>query len=280
MMDKTKFRKLLQDRQNHMKRAPYNSDYSLKSYHKGLHLEAGDFVIHSGFAMRELRMANLPPTGKQERIRAFAEFWFPIWDQQDHHNDIKRAHEAAQKEADARWQRWKKYGPPPRYAEMEPDDFDLGTQEEEAAFDAVMGFGCGYRSTLAVLGKPGTRKTQLASLWLRQQMLDDGKQGQFISASALVRDMKSAELIRRYTTVECLVIDDIGSDANDVETLLRVVDTRLNNGLSTVYTSNATPTQLKEIYGARGFSRLMCDAEIVVLNGQDWRIRRDPASRI
>jgi len=77
MMDKTKFRKLLQDRQNHMKCAPHNNDYSLKSHHKGLYLEAGDFVTHSGFAIRELTMANLPPTGKQERIRTFAEFWFP-----------------------------------------------------------------------------------------------------------------------------------------------------------------------------------------------------------
>ena len=118
----------------------------------------------------------------------------------------------------------------------------------------------------------------MVSFWLRQEILENGKHGQFITGRDLIRDAKSVELMKRYTTVDRLVIDDLGSDANDVEVVLRVVDARLNNKLPTAYTSNATPKQLREIYGARGFSRLMCNAEVVILDGRDWRLRLDTAA--
>ena len=292
MKDKTKFKKLLMDRQSYMKYAPCKNDYSLMSNNEDLYLEAGDYVTHSGFAIRELRTANFDPlASKQEKIKVFADFWFPRWDVQERANETQRLDAAAKYEAlamrnnelaaraaaDSRLKRWNRYGPPPRYANMEPDDFDLGAPEEEAAFDEVMSFVCGDRSTLAVLGNPGTRKTQMVSLWLRRAMLEDGEDGQFIHAFTLAKDAKSPDLIKRYTSVGNLVIDDIGSDSADIEFVLRIVDCRLNNKLTTIYTSNATPTQLKKIYGPRGFSRLMCNAQVVVLNGRDWRIRRDQA---
>lgn len=286
MMDKIKLIKLTKDRHDYIKRAAYNKDYSLKNSNERLYLEAGDFITHAGFALRELQAANLDPlASKQERIKAFADFWFPLWDIREQENEAKRvlaeqqrAAMAARNEEDARWRNWKRYGPPPRYADRDSDDFDVGTSEEEKAFEAVMAFDCASRSTLAILGKPGTRKTQLAALWLREQIFDYGKHGQFVTARDLIKDAKSVELMKRYTTVDRLVIDDLGSDANDVEVVLRVVDARLNNKLPTAYTSNATPKQLREIYGARGFSRLMCNAELVILDGRDWRLRLDPAA--
>jgi hypothetical protein len=286
MMDKIKLIKLTKDRHDYIKRAAYNKDYSLKNSNEHLYLEAGDFITHAGFALRELHAANLDPlASKQERMKAFADFWFPLWDIREQENETKRvlaeqqrAAMAAQNEEDARWRNWKRYGPPPRYADRESADFDIGTPQEEEAYDRVRQFDCVNRSTLAILGKPGTRKTQMVSFWLRQEILENGKHGQFITGRDLIRDAKSVELMKRYTTVDRLVIDDLGSDANDVEVVLRVVDARLNNKLPTAYTSNATPKQLREIYGARGFSRLMCNAEVVKLDGRDWRLRLDPAA--
>lgn len=278
MTDREKLEKLLKDRIEYLSYAPKNEDGTLARYHKGLYLETDDLVYRSGFTKREIEMADLPPLGREEKIQIFMEFWLPKWEQQDRESEIRRSIAAEQRENDERWKRWRKYGPPLLYAEMEVDDFDLETAKDEAAFDAVIGFCGGYRSTLAILGTPGTRKTQLAALWLRNEMLEYGADGQFITAADLVRNAKSVELVKRYTKVKYLVIDDIGSDANDVEIVLRIVDARLNNKLSTTYTSNATPTQLKEIYGPRGFSRLMCNAEIIVLDGRDWRIRPEPPS--
>ena len=286
MMDKIKLIKLTKDRHDYIKRAPYNKDYSLKNSNERLYLEAGDFITHAGFALRELQAANLDPlASKQERIKAFADFWFPLWDIREQENEAKRvqaeqqrAAMAAQNEEDARWRNWKRYGPPPRYADRDSDDFDVGTPEEEEAYDRVRQFDCVNQSILAVLGTPGTRKTQMVSLWLREEILENGKHGQFVTTRDLIRDAKSVELMKRYTTVDRLVIDDLGSDANDVEVVLRVVDARLNNKLPTAYTSNATPKQLREIYGARGFSRLMCNAQMVILSGRDWRICPDPAA--
>jgi len=257
MMDREKYKNLMKDRISYSKYAAKNHDESLRSDHKGLYLERGDTIFLSGLTKREVELADLPPLGREECIQILIEFWSPKWDQQDRENEMRKSKEAEQRENDERLKRWKKYGPPPLYADRESDDFDVGTPEEEAAFDAVILFYCKNHSILAILGTPGTRKTQLAALLLRQEMLEYGKDGQFMTAPDLVRNAKSVELIKRYTSVEILVIDDIGSDANDVEIVLRIVDARLNNKLSTVYTSNATPTQLKEIYGPRGFSRLM-----------------------
>jgi DNA replication protein DnaC len=280
MMDREKYKNLMKARISYSKYAAKNHDGSLRSDHKGLYLERGDMISLSGLTIREVELADLPPLGREECIQILIEFWSPKWDQQDRENEMRKSKEAEQRENDERLKRWKKYGPPPLYADRECDDFDVGTPEEEAAFDAVIGFCCTNHSMLAILGTPGTRKTQLAALLLRQEMLEYGKDGQFMTAPDLVRNAKSVELIKRYTSVEILVIDDIGSDSNDVEIVLRIVDARLNNKLSTAYTSNATPTQLEEIYGPRGFSRLMCNAEIVILDGRDWRIRSDPPSQI
>ncbi len=272
MMDIVKCKKLRLDRLNYVQSAAVNPDCSLKNDRKGLYLKAGDLVHTSGLTMREIKMAKLPAKGKNELIQALIDYCFPFWDILELELEKEREEAAAKREADARQQRWRKFGPPLRYAEMESSAFEIENEQDQKAFDSVIEFSCGSRTNLAILGPPGTRKTQLAALFLREEMLNYGEQGQFISASELVRDAKSVELIKNYITVKYLVIDDVASNANDVEILMRVVDARLNKRLSTVYTSNATPTQLKEIYGARGFSRLMCKAEIVVVSGRDWRL--------
>jgi len=279
MMDREKFKKLMKDRIDYSKYiAKKNPDGTLQSYHKGLYLKAGDIIFFNGLTIREVKLADLPPLGKEECIQILIEFWSPIWEQQDRENEARKSKESEQRENDELLKRWIKYGPPPLYADRDSGDFDLVTPEEEKAYETVMAFDCASRSTLVILGKPGTRKTQLAALWLREQIFEYGKHGQFVTARNLIRDAKSVELMKRYTTVDRLVIDDLGSDANDVEVVLRVVDARLNNKLPTAYTSNATPKQLREIYGARGFSRLMCNAEVVILDGRDWRLRLDPAA--
>jgi hypothetical protein len=84
--------------------------------------------------------------------------------------------------------------------------------------------------------------------------------GQFVNAGRLVADARDADAVARYCAVEHLVLDDIGADPNDAGVVVTVLDARLGNNLTTVFTSNATPAELEDIYGPRGFSRLMCNA--------------------
>ena len=276
MMDITKCEKLLADRLRLAKYAAKNLDGTLKSYHMGLYLLTGDLVTAKGWTPREIEEAHLP--GREVpaavRLQAMHDYWFPLWDGIDAERDKERANAARVKEDNARWCRWEEFGPPQRYSDGSMDEFDIEKPQDKDALEAVMGFSVFAHDTLALLGPPGTRKTQLAAKWLRKKIMADGEDGQFISAADLVRDARNAELIERYITVDNLVIDDVAAYAGDVEIVLRVVDARLNYSLSTVYTSNASPKQLLEIYGPRGFSRLTCNAVIVAMEGRDWRQRR------
>jgi DNA replication protein DnaC len=290
MMDVLKCKKLLADRLNHLKWADKNPDGTLKSYHMGLYLLTGDFVAPRGWTLREIEEAHLPghevPLAERAavRLQAMHDYWFPIWDGIDAERvkeralaaaekNKERALAAAEKESNERYERWFDFGPPQRYSDGATNEFDIEKPQDKVALDAVMGFSELSHDTLALLGSPGTRKTQLAAKWLRKKIMDDGEDGQFISAADLVRDARNAELIERYCTVDNLVIDDIAVYAGDVEIVLRVVDARLNNSLATVYTTNAKRAELLKIYGPRGFSRLTCNGLSVVMSGRDWRQR-------
>lgn len=276
MMTIEKCKKLLVDRVAHNKHADKHPDGALKDYHKGLRLEVGDLVHPSGWTPREVAAA--PPGTKEERLQAMYAHWFPQWDGQDIERDKKRAQAAAEKEDEARRQLWVKYGPPPRYADMEIEDMEIESETQRLALDKVLEFPArgaedgtgGLFDVLAILGPPGTRKTQLAASWLRREIFND-HDGHFVSAAQLLRDARNEDAVARYCTIDTLVIDDIGADPKDVEIVLRVVDARLNNKLTTVYTANASPKQLNDVYGPRGFSRLMCNAQVLLMGGRDWR---------
>jgi DNA replication protein DnaC len=280
MMTIEKCKKLLADRVSHAKQSKgygTNPDGTLKGYHHGLYLLEGDLVQPSGWTQREIEQAPRIGT-RAERLQFMHYHWFPEWDRIDRERQKlrdKKEDEAARERA---WRRWLKCGVPPRYAEMEIDDLDFESDEISAEIKKVYRFPWWggdddphELETLAIHGTPGTRKTQLAASWLRERVLDMGVDGQFVSAEQLVRDARDADAMQRYMTVDSLVIDDIGVDPKDVDVVLRVVDARLNNGLRNVYTTNASPTQLKEKYGPRGFSRLRCNAQIVLIEGRDWR---------
>ncbi|MDB5779975.1 MAG: replication protein DnaC [Polaromonas sp.] len=185
---------------------------------------------------------------------------------------------------------WAKFGPPGVYGRYEGGSFRTDTDEQRNAYNKTMAFpwadqeadGAKFAS-LALLGTPGTGKTHLAALWLRQQVFADGFEGQFITAAQLVREVRRAwddrsvdetKVLERFGTIDSLVIDDIGVDISEgvIRILMEVLDMRLANDLTTCYTGCASPTQLKEIFGPRGFSRLMAKARIVVLTGADQRM--------
>ena len=71
-----------------------------------------------------------------------------------------------------------------------------------------------------------------------------------------------------------LIIDDIGAERVTEwvrERLVSIINTRVGAGLSTIYTSNLSPEELKEGLGDRISSRVLGSSGVVEITGADRR---------
>lgn len=71
-----------------------------------------------------------------------------------------------------------------------------------------------------------------------------------------------------------LIIDDIGSEKFTEwvrERLVSIINTRVSNGLSTIYTSNLSPEELKEGLEERIASRILGYSGVIEIKGSDRR---------
>lgn len=103
----------------------------------------------------------------------------------------------------------------------------------------------------------------------------------FISYAELVDQLRTnwGEMGKRMDTIKkvpLLLLDDVGSgtltDYAREQTFL-ILDYRCNHCLSTIYTSNFTPKQLRpdKMLGPRNVSRMMADGGGIILRGKDRR---------
>lgn len=79
-----------------------------------------------------------------------------------------------------------------------------------------------------------------------------------------------------YSLDKCklLIIDDIGSERVSEwvrERLVSIINERVSNGLSTIYTSNLSPEEFKEKLGDRIGSRVINSSLVVEIKGMDRR---------
>lgn len=163
------------------------------------------------------------------------------------------------------------------------EDFPYyGTEAESAAHDY------GHQHLNMVLAGPcGTGKTHLACGVLRSE---DDTYGnvEFISAVELVRKFRDKpaseeQLMRHYGNSQydkneagssTLFIDDLGADADRyaAQVICEILDRRVGNDAATVITTNATKSEMRELLGERGFSRLMYRCKWVAVLGDDYRM--------
>ena len=83
-----------------------------------------------------------------------------------------------------------------------------------------------------------------------------------------------AEELEMVTKCNLLIIDDIGSEKLTEwvrERIVSIIHTRVSNGLSTIYTSNLSPEELKAEMGDRISSRILGGACVVEITGADRR---------
>ena len=73
---------------------------------------------------------------------------------------------------------------------------------------------------------------------------------------------------------DLVIWDDIGTKMGtefEIENLLNIIDARISNNKSNIYTSNMSPAQLNERVGERLYSRIVNTAYNIELKGKDKR---------
>ena len=73
---------------------------------------------------------------------------------------------------------------------------------------------------------------------------------------------------------DLVIWDDIGTKVGtefEIENLLNIINNRIDNGKSNIYTSNMNPEQLKERVGERLYSRIVNLSTNIELHGMDKR---------
>ena len=88
------------------------------------------------------------------------------------------------------------------------------------------------------------------------------------------KDPEFDEILRMIKTCRLLIIDDIGAErVTDWvrERMVSIINTRVANNLTTIYTSNLSPEELRGELGDRIASRVLGSSQIVEITSGDRR---------
>lgn len=86
------------------------------------------------------------------------------------------------------------------------------------------------------------------------------------------KDPEFDEILRMIKTCRLLIIDDIGAErVTDWvrERMVSIINTRVSNNLTTIYTSNLSPEELRSELGDRIVSRVLGSSQVVEITSGD-----------
>lgn len=144
---------------------------------------------------------------------------------------------------------------------------------------------------LYIWGKStGSGKTSWAckimSHYFRKIAFDTGleNEGLYIFLPTFLEDLRDnydnkdpdfEQILSMVKGCKLLIIDDIGAERVTEwvrERMVSVINTRVSNNLSTIYTSNLSPEELKAELGDRISSRVLGSSQVVEITGGDRRL--------
>lgn len=144
---------------------------------------------------------------------------------------------------------------------------------------------------LYIWGKStGSGKTSWAckimSHYFRKIAFDTGleNEGLYIFLPTFLEDLRDnydnkdpdfEQVLSMVKGCKLLIIDDIGAERVTEwvrERMVSVINTRVSNNLSTIYTSNLSPEELKAELGDRISSRVLGSSQVVEITGGDRRL--------
>ena len=145
-------------------------------------------------------------------------------------------------------------------------------------------------SNLVLAGAWGTGKTHLA-IAIALNVMRSGRQAIFRASSKMADELREAnftggyyELMREFSGVPCLVIDDLGKDRGTdawCDYLYQIIDYRYTHGLQTIITTNAMTMEELDGWWRADYiqpmiSRLLERGSWVTIRHADnYRLRRD-----
>ena len=177
---------------------------------------------------------------------------------------------------------YRKSGAPERYQNESLDTYtvtnDMQRTGRTAAAEYIQDVKRGLFKTLVLIGTAGTGKTHLACAVIRETG------GKYRTAAEIVEEIRraksfsadetEAEILRKYTRCEVLVIDEIGrgiSATDEKYMLYQVLNARYNARKPTVLVSNFTKAEFLQYIGVAVADRLVESAEVYELIGDSYR---------
>jgi DNA replication protein DnaC len=175
------------------------------------------------------------------------------------------------------------------------DNFDLKRLPAKAARQVrtlLDGSFVDRRENLLVFGKNGSGKTHLLSA-VAQELIRSGRKVCFRKCSLLVqellvakRDLKLIEVLKKLSSFEALIIDDIGyvqQSREEMEVLFTLLAERYERG-SVLLTSNLPFSKWEQIFKdpmttAAAIDRLVHHSVIVELNIPSFRLEEAKAKQ-
>lgn len=161
------------------------------------------------------------------------------------------------------------------------------TGAKQTLMEFVSNFDPSSPKSFLLKGTFGTGKSHL-SYATAKALLEAGYSTLFLSVPKLLTKIKETynngskfsenDLLDFVAMVDVLILDDLGAEYTNNKNqsdnwvwtkLFEVVDGRA--GKSTIYTTNLGSTELEQKVGTRNFSRIMDNAEVVLMNGKDYR---------
>ena len=146
---------------------------------------------------------------------------------------------------------------------------------------------------LILCGPAGSGKTHLAVAilreWVRSQKITlslMGGNGIFVTVPDLLleireafgdkSDKSEADIVKKYATVDYLVLDDLGAEKTtewSITTLYTIIDQRYRQELPTIVTTNLTIDEIGTQISERIASRL-ASGKVIKINAPDYRRKR------
>ena len=180
-----------------------------------------------------------------------------------------------------------------RFRDRTFENYKAETPWQRAALQVAEEFVCEMvaakaKQGILFSGDVGTGKTHLAAA-IANALISGGTPVLFGTSSGLLAQIRQgwksetdAQIVQTLCRIPLLVIDDLGKEYAKKtdgwswaqEQFFNVVNSRYENYLPTVITTNLSPAELAETLGKAIVSRLIESCRGVLCNGADYRMRR------